>query len=293
MENGQAYLLINHNKGYKMNLQTYYELVNPSSLKRLKVYVGGLGNGGSSLVYYLFRSGFSNFVFDDIDIVEERNLYGHLCSEDSLGMLKVDAVKKELLKRNPQATIKTLSNRYLESDSWQKEVLECDIVLIATDNMASRFILSDFCVEHKKPMLVGKVFHEGIGGEVFSYIPGVSGCLNCLELFLGRIDRKGIAIEDHMTDEEKNDIYAKNITDIKDAPGLYLDMAFIPLLMARKVLEVAYYLNGNISDMTNIPNYLVWSNHAVRPFKKALNLEKFFLEPQEACTVCNCAEDGE
>lgn len=270
-----------------MEIKTYDDLVNPEIFKNIKLYVAGVGNGGSSLVNYLLRSGFSNMILNDFDNVEVRNLYGHLCDASDVGKSKVSAVKSTLLKRNDKAKIKTTTFNFMETDSWKKDAESADIILIATDNMQTRFLLNEFAIKHEKPLVVGKVFHEGIGGEVFTSIPNVTGCLNCLEEFLSRIDRNGISIYDHMSEEEKQDIYSKDIDDIKNEPGLYLDMSFIPLLMARKVLEVAYYLTGNIKDFKKIPNYLIWSNHAVPPFKKALHLEKFFLDPQDKCLACN------
>jgi ThiF family len=51
----------------------------------------------------------------------------------------------------------------------ERLVQESDVVVLATDNEPSRFRINEICVRQKIPLVVGRVFTRGIGGEVFSY----------------------------------------------------------------------------------------------------------------------------
>ena len=95
------------------------------------------------------------------------------------------------------------------------------VVILATDNEPTRYLLNQLCVETQTPFVVGKVFTRGIGGETFAYRPEEGGCLACLESRLERSQfRDGIREIDLVSDEEREKLYGMEISEIKDSPGL-------------------------------------------------------------------------
>jgi len=85
--------------------------------------------------------------------------------------------------------------------------------------------MNELCVRNGTPFVVGKVFTRGIGGEVFSYRPGESGCLACLEGVLERTKfRDGVREIDLASEEDREKMYVFNPQEIKDSPGLAVDI---------------------------------------------------------------------
>jgi len=69
---------------------------------------------------------------------------------------------------------------------------------------------------------------------VFSYRPRESGCLACLESVLERLPyRDGVREIDLVSDEERQKMYGLEIPEIKDSPGLNVDIAFITAFHTR------------------------------------------------------------
>ena len=136
---------------------------------------------------------------------------------------------------------------------------------------------------------MGKVFTRGIGGEVFSYRPGEGGCLGCLEGVLERTRfRDGVREIDLVSEEEKEQLYGLNPQEIKDSPGLAVDIGFITLFHVRYVLEALARLAPERPKflLPIAENYVVWGNRAVHPFSRNFELQRITLQPQEGCLVC-------
>ena len=168
--------------------------------------------------------------------------------------------------------------------------------MVGTDNEPSRYRLNETCVETATPFTVGRVFTRGIGGEVYSYRPGSGGCLACLEGFLERTQyREGVREIDLASEEERQKVYDLEIDEIKDSPGLSVDIGFIAAFHTRFTLDA---LGDAAAErpkfMTPLEhNYLVWGNRAVHPFSKNFELQRMTLPPQEGCMVCGGRHEGD
>ncbi len=266
--------------------QIQKEIMNPEVLKDIKIVIIGAGSGGSAVAMHCARNGFQNIVLVDYDTLERRNLYAHQCKEDALGVKKVFAVKSEILKVNPLCNVIPVEEDVFEGHIWKNEIKSAKgrvILVIATDNDPSRNMLNDFCVQNKIPFVAGKVFNKGIGGEVFRFIPGKSGCLSCLEICL---NREGTRAIDDLNNEEKQQIYQMGIDELKKTPGLAIDIAFIPLIHARMILDTALQMLEVKSLPYITSDYIIWNNHAIKPLKASLYPEKFLQAPVPTCNVC-------
>ena len=262
-------------------------------LAEAKVLVAGCGSGGGIVALQLAMSGIAEFVLIDDDVLEPENVIRHVCGLRYLGQKKVDALSDVLLDRNPDLKIEKHDKNIFELTDFDALVDASTVVVLATDNESSRYRVNDACVKTKTSFVVGRVFTRGTGGEVFAYRPREGGCLACLEGFLERTEyRDGVREIDLMSEEEREKMYGMNITEIKDSPGLIVDISFITALHARFALDsIAAALNARPKYLSPIrENYLVWGNRPEHPFKKHFQLQRITLPPQDACKVCG--EEG-
>jgi hypothetical protein len=256
----------------------------------IKVFVAGCGSGGGSVALQLVMSGVRNFTLLDCDVLGPENVIRHVCGRSFIGRKKIEALAEVLRDRNPNVNVEMIDADIMSHPSLAAEIGKCDVVVLATDNEPSRYAINEICVRNKIPFVVGRVFTRGIGGEVFAYRPEGGGCLACLEAFLQRTTfREGIKEIDLVSEEERERVYGMEIGEIKDSPGLAVDISFITSFHTRFVLDaIARQLEERPKYLIPLDeNYLVWGNRPVHPFKKHFQLQRIELTPQAQCTVCS------
>jgi molybdopterin/thiamine biosynthesis adenylyltransferase len=278
--------------GCTMNDRTFERiesLFDIASFVNVRVLVAGCGSGGASVALQLVMSGIRNFTLVDNDILEPENVIRHVCGRRYIGQKKVDAVADVLLDRNPKTNITKIDADIMSHPRLASEIAMADVVVLATDNEPSRYAVNDLCVRNRVPFVVGRVFTRGIGGEVFAYRPPDGACLACLEAKLERTPfREGIREIDLVSEEEREKVYGLEIAEIKDSPGLTVDITFITSFHTRFVLDaIARRLPERPKFLDPISeNYLVWGNRPVHPFNKHFQLQRTEFSPQEQCAVC-------
>jgi hypothetical protein len=263
--------------------------------KNVRVLVAGCGSGGGSVALQLVMSGIRNFTLIDHDTLGPENVIRHVCGRRYIGDKKVDAVADVLLDRNPKASIAKIDADIMTYPHLASEIEKADVVVLATDNEPTRYTVNELCVRHGTPFVVGRVFTRGIGGEAFAYRPPHGGCLACLEAFLQRTPfRQGIREIDLVSEEEREKVYGMEIAEIKDSPGLAVDIAFITSFHTRFVLDaIARRLPERPKYLDPIEeNYVVWGNRPVHPFNRPFQLQRIAMSPQERCAVCAVRSAG-
>lgn len=266
-------------------------LFDVDAFSNLRVLIAGAGSGGSQVALQLGLSGVRHFSLIDKDELEVENVIRHVCGIRYLGQRKVDALRDVLLDRNPEIEARPYHEDIETWDGLEAEVRQSDVVVLATDNDATRYQLNQLCVDNQTPFVVGRVFTRGIGGDVFTYRPGSGGCLACLEDFLerGTKYRQGIREIDLIPEKERDErLYGLNAEEIKDSPGLAVDIAFITSFHTRFVLDA---LANAAADRPKFlepieENYIVWGNRPVHPFDKNFQLQRIKLPEMEGCKVC-------
>jgi molybdopterin/thiamine biosynthesis adenylyltransferase len=254
-----------------------------------RVLIAGCGSGGGAVALQLAMSGLRHFALADNDVLEPENVIRHVCGLRYVGQKKVDALADVLHDRNPNIAIDKLEIDLLSDARAEAAVQNATVVILATDNDPTRYRLNELCVRHRVPFVVGKVFTRGIGGEVFAYRPGAGGCLACLESILERTKyRQGVREIDLVSEEEREKLYGMEQADIKDSPGLNVDIAFVMAFHTRFALDaIAEQLGERPQFLYPIAeNYLVWGNRPVHPFTKNFELQRVTVRPQEGCLVC-------
>ena len=145
-------------------------------LKNSKVLIVGAGGLGSPAAIYLATSGVGTIGIIDFDKVDESNLQRQILhSTDSLGALKTESALKALKKLNNEIEIKTYNEKLT---SRNKEIIkDYDVVIDGSDNLPTRYIINDTCVELKKPFVYGAVLK--FEGQVSVFTRG-GPCYRCL-----------------------------------------------------------------------------------------------------------------
>lgn len=140
--------------------------------------VVGCGGLGASISMLLARSGVGYITLFDHDIVEEHNLQRQtLYSEQDIGKKKAGMAKQRLMEINRDVAVKS-HDQTLEHSNIS--LLDgADIILDATDNLSTRFLINDYCVKNNKPWIYGgAVATEGMTA---TFVPGPEEpCFRCL-----------------------------------------------------------------------------------------------------------------
>ena len=140
------------------------------ALQACKVAVVGCGGLGGYVAEHLARIGVGGLRLVDADVFEESNLNRQLfCTEETLGVAKVDAAAKRLAVVNSSVTVEPV-RAYLTSDNAIDLIAECHCVVDCLDNVSSRFQLARACQEVGVPVVYGAI--AGWFGQVCTVFPG-------------------------------------------------------------------------------------------------------------------------
>ncbi|PWL38927.1 sulfurtransferase [Flagellimonas aquimarina] len=143
-----------------------------AKLFKAKVLVVGLGGLGLPVLQYLNAMGVGTLGLMDQDVVEMHNLQRQvLYTEKDLGKLKLEVVHNKLTAQNSQTTFKT-HDTFLTKENALKVIEKYDLVVDATDNFPTRYLINDACVILNKPFVYGAL--HGFEGHisVFNYNNG-------------------------------------------------------------------------------------------------------------------------
>jgi molybdopterin/thiamine biosynthesis adenylyltransferase len=153
-------------------------LDNQITIKNAKVLVIGAGGKGTATMQQLAKSGVGTIGICDNYPIEEselprQSIYG--CKD--LGKLRAIAVKEKLAPVN-QFVEFVLHNICLSEDNIHSIIEPYDILIDATDNFPSRFMINDAAIKLKKPLVYASLLNSVGMLSVFNYHDGPS--LRCL-----------------------------------------------------------------------------------------------------------------
>lgn len=166
----------------KSNLYTRSKgLIEVGVLEKKRVLIVGLGSGGATIAVELAKAGVGNYALVDFDRLELHNISRHIAGVNELGRLKTNIVRDAILSKNPYASIDTYPLDIMESTSViERLVSETDLVIAATDNLSSRYLLNSLIIKYKKVGLFGRAVTRAEGGDVLRVRPG-GPCYACLK----------------------------------------------------------------------------------------------------------------
>ncbi|MBL7905234.1 MAG: sulfur carrier protein ThiS adenylyltransferase ThiF [Bacteroidales bacterium] len=127
-------------------------------LSRFTVGIAGCGGLGSNCAVALARCGVGKLIIADFDIVTSRNLNRQYYFHDQIGRLKVHALRENILRINPDVTVKAFDMKLCVSDVVEL-FAGCDVIVEAFDKAEMKHMI----IETVHLQLPGKYLVTGIG----------------------------------------------------------------------------------------------------------------------------------
>lgn len=243
-------------------------------LRDKRVAIVGLGSFGSHIAVELVKAGVETFHLFDFDTIEVHNLARHTASVHDIGRLKTDVMRDTILGKNPYASV----HLYPIDISLDSEPLTAllrnqslDLIICATDNNHSRFLLSQLANEYSVPCIYGRAVTRAEGGDVFIQRPG-EACYCCL---VGNdwFDSADEEISDESSARKDGRIpaYASaEDVNVMVQVGLSSDIMPICNMMVKLALiELSKGLESGLAELEKeLPfNYYLWANRRERRHK--------------------------
>jgi molybdopterin/thiamine biosynthesis adenylyltransferase len=163
--------------------QTLFAGIGPAGQERLRhstVAILGCGALGTVLANNLARAGVGHLRIADRDYIEVNNLQRQiLFDEDDItrGLPKAVAAAQKLGRVNSEITVEALVQD-VTADNIEHLITGADLVLDATDNFDTRYLLNDACVRAHIPWIYSGVL--AAYGVTMPIVPGDTACLRCV-----------------------------------------------------------------------------------------------------------------
>lgn len=152
--------------------------IGQAKLLASKVLIVGAGALGSPTALYLAAAGVGTIGIIDMDTVDLSNLQRQVIhSQDTVGMLKVESAKERIQKLNSDVKVNTYV-LMLTRDNIMDIMKDYDIVIDATDNFQTRYLINDACVLLGKPNIYGSILQ--FEGQTTVFNPPEGPCYRCL-----------------------------------------------------------------------------------------------------------------
>jgi len=146
-----------------------------SQASALLVGVGGLG---SPIALYLIAAGISRLGIMDDDRVSISNLQRQvLFDSGETGMPKVEAAVRRLNALNPEVEVLPYFERFTQENALRLAA-GYDLLIGATDNYESRYLLNDTAIQLAKPFVHGSI--SQFEGQVSVFYAPQGPCYRCL-----------------------------------------------------------------------------------------------------------------
>lgn len=138
-------------------------------LRKGRVLIIGAGGLGCPIIQYLVAAGVGHIGIADPDRVSISNLHRQiLFGVNDVGAYKVDVVKAKMHSMDPAIRISCWKERWTPSHCLE-HFPHYDVVVDATDNFPSRYMINDGAVLTGKPLVYGAVSQYEGQVAVFNY----------------------------------------------------------------------------------------------------------------------------
>lgn len=186
------------NERYKPNIKYFSHFIDSSGnrfklqekINSTKILLLGLGGGGSNILTLLAGLGPKKIIIIDYDTVEEENLGRQfLYKEKDIGKKKTEVAKKAINEINSHIEIESHNIKVTSAHDIESYIKDSDVVVCAIDEpqfLITR-IVNQAIVKCNKPCVFAgsQVSH----GRVFTVIPGITGCFDCLNIHYSLTDK--------------------------------------------------------------------------------------------------------
>ena len=142
-----------------------------------RVLVIGAGGLGAPVIQYLAAAGVGTIGIVDDDTVERSNLQRQVIHADGdVGTPKVDSAEAFINSLNPDVSVDTYETRLSKANAADI-IAGYDLVVDASDNFPTRFLVNDVCRLARIPVAHGAIYK--FEGQVTTLVPG-GPCYRCL-----------------------------------------------------------------------------------------------------------------
>jgi hypothetical protein len=150
-------------------------------LEEATVAVIGVGSIGGATAHALAAYGLGRLILVDPDRLRWHNLVRHVCGPAHVGRLKVSAVREDLRQLRPETRVDARAlDVVTDADQIRALLSETDLVVGATDGVASRRVISHLARRARIDAILACVLEDGAIGEVLRLRPWPDrGCLTC------------------------------------------------------------------------------------------------------------------
>ena len=157
-----------------------FDVAGQERLLAARALIVGIGGLGSPAALYLAAAGVGHLTLADDDVVDLSNLQRQIAhSEANLGEWKVESAARRVAGINSTVAVDTITSR-LSGATLNAAAAAADVVLDATDNMATRFAINDACLATGVPLVSGAAIRMEGQVAVFDPRREDSPCYRCL-----------------------------------------------------------------------------------------------------------------
>lgn len=175
---GEGYLSATEQDRYARQLAVDgFDGADQQALQESAVLVVGAGGLGSAVLQYLAAAGIGRLGIIDPDTVDRSNLHRQVIHGTAdLDRPKVESAAAFLTERNPTVTVETYQRRF--DRSIAPELVDgYDVVVDASDNLPTRYLINDACTLADVPFVHGAV--DQFEGQVMT-VTSDGPCYRCL-----------------------------------------------------------------------------------------------------------------
>ena len=138
-----------------------------AALHRARVLIVGLGGLGSPASMYLVSSGLGSVTLADADVVELSNIHRQIAHRESaVGLAKVASAAATPRALNSRCDVRTVEARLAPANALDL-VRGHDVVLDCTDDVKTRYVVSDACAAAGVPLVAAAAV--GTEGQLTVY----------------------------------------------------------------------------------------------------------------------------
>ncbi len=151
-----------------------------AKLLAAKVVIVGCGATGSAAASLLARAGVGTIRIIDRDYVEPSNLQRQSLFDEAdaaQSLPKAIAAARKIALFNSHIVVEPVIADLVPANVAE-HLGQCDLILDATDNFETRYLINDFAVQQRIPWIYTAAV--GAYGLTMNIIPGETACLRCI-----------------------------------------------------------------------------------------------------------------
>ena len=153
----------------------YIDKATQARIRDTRLLFAGCGLG-SPVAICAARSGFQHFVLIDGDTIDAHNLNRQFYDQDDIGQPKVEALKKHILRINPQAQVE-VHYKMLDKDNAAELVSKVDIVFDTIDFVDLEAVLALHMAATMQGKPIFTAINVGFGAAVLYFPAGAAESL--------------------------------------------------------------------------------------------------------------------